>query len=335
MGASNDPETVIRYGPPPRRWQGLWVAIGILAFIPAVATVFMRLVPPTDDATAMSASFISYGVVAEVIAIVFFLIALIRSRRRWPLVIMTGLSTLLLVTQLAWIAPLFRSDHRTGAGASFTVATLNLYKGRADVGQLAARTKTADLVIVVEVTNTAAERIQKRLGDRFPHMTPKEPNRSRGVMILSRSRLSDPRPLSSPTPGWSATVRPGDAGAMNVVAAHPCNPLCGGGAWLRDNHAVLAKARSLPDRPTVIAGDFNSVPAHKTIRDFAADGFRSATDVAGGGWIPTYPDDSWLPPLLPIDHVLINDQLTATSIRPFSVDDTDHRGLITRLARTH
>ena len=40
------------------------------------------------------------------------------------------------------------------------------------------------------------------------------------------------------------------------------------------------------------------------------------------------------PPLIPIDHVMINAQLTATSVRTFAVDDTDHLGLIATLAGT-
>jgi endonuclease/exonuclease/phosphatase (EEP) superfamily protein YafD len=39
-----------------------------------------------------------------------------------------------------------------------------------------------------------------------------------------------------------------------------------------------------------------------------------------------------LPPLLPIDHVMINKELTATSIASFSITGTDHRGLFTTLA---
>lgn len=103
---------------------------------------------------------------------------------------------------------------------------------------------------------------------------------------------------------------------------------------MRDNHAVLAKAQTFNDDPTVIAGDLNSVNDHKTIRDFASHGFQSATKIAGAGWIPTYPADSVLPPLLPIDHVLINKRLTATSVHAFNVDGTDHRGLMARLAPT-
>jgi endonuclease/exonuclease/phosphatase (EEP) superfamily protein YafD len=61
-------------------------------------------------------------------------------------------------------------------------------------------------------------------------------------------------------------------------------------------------------------------------------GLKSATDVAGAGWLPTYPADRPLPPLLPIDHVMINKGLTATSVTSFAISGTDHRGLFATLA---
>jgi endonuclease/exonuclease/phosphatase (EEP) superfamily protein YafD len=293
----------------------------------------MRLVPPTDDATAMLAAFISYGVVTEVIAVVFFAIALLRARRRLPLAIMTGLSVLLLVMHLVWLAPLFRPDHRPAVGRSFTVVSLNMRHGHANIDQLANRAKSADVVILVEINTDAARRVRAQMGDRFAHTTPQDPATAHNVLILSRSRLTQTRGLPGQTPGWVATAHLPHVGAVHVIAAHPCNPLCGGGAWLRQNHALLHTAERFGDQPTVIAGDLNSVDQQKTIRDFAAHGYDSATDIAGAGWMPTYPANSWLPPLLPIDHVLVNDRLTAISIHSFGIDDTDHRGLIAQLAR--
>ena len=35
---------------------------------------------------------------------------------------------------------------------------------------------------------------------------------------------------------------------------------------------------------------------------------------------------------MPIDHVLIDEQLTATSVSTFQVDGSDHLGLLTTLA---
>lgn len=280
----------------------------------------------------MSASFISYGVIAEVIALVFFGIALIRSQRRLPLVIMTGLSALLLATQLAWIVPLFRSEDRPATSQRFTVATLNMHNGQANVDQVATRTKHADIVVLVEVTHKAAKKVRTRLSSRLSHQLPSHVRRPRGVLILSRFRLSHPQHLPSRTSGLAVKAKVPGTGSVNVVAGHPCNPLCGGGAWMRDNHAILKTARALKDRPTVIAGDLNSVHDHKTMRDFAAHGYQSATKVAGAGWIPTYPANSLLPPLLPIDHVLINRQLTAIAVHAFDVAGTDHRGVIARVA---
>jgi endonuclease/exonuclease/phosphatase (EEP) superfamily protein YafD len=38
--------------------------------------------------------------------------------------------------------------------------------------------------------------------------------------------------------------------------------------------------------------------------------------------------------LLPIDHVMINKDLTATSVTSFTVSGSDHRGLLATLALT-
>ena len=58
------------------------------------------------------------------------------------------------------------------------------------------------------------------------------------------------------------------------------------------------------------------------------------TATIGAGWMPTYPARRRLPPLLPIDNVLVNDRLTATSVTSFRVRRTDHLGLLATLAGT-
>ena len=88
------------------------------------------------------------------------------------------------------------------------------------------------------------------------------------------------------------------------------------------------------ERPTIVAGDFNADRRSRTDAAAARAGLKSATDVAGAGWLPTYPANRRFPPLMPIDHVLINSQLTATSITTFQIEGTDHLGLIAVLAGT-
>ena len=99
---------------------------------------------------------------------------------------------------------------------------------------------------------------------------------------------------------------------VRLVGTHPCNPYCGGGAFARD-HAVLEPTvrRTSPSRSSW-PGDLNAIDDHAPLLRLRADGMRSATDLVGAGWVPTYPSNRAFPPLLPIDHVLVDDQLTAT-----------------------
>ena len=95
---------------------------------------------------------------------------------------------------------------------------------------------------------------------------------------------------------------------------HPCNPYCGGGRWATEHRALRNAVAADLERPTIVAGDFNAVDDHGPMQQLRGLGLKSATDVLGAGWLPTYPANRRFPPLLPIDHVLVNDQLTATSI---------------------
>jgi endonuclease/exonuclease/phosphatase (EEP) superfamily protein YafD len=88
------------------------------------------------------------------------------------------------------------------------------------------------------------------------------------------------------------------------------------------------------DQPLIVAGDFNAVEDHGPMQALHRLGLKSATDVAGAGWLPTYPANRRIPPLLPIDHVLINEDLTASSVTSFALAGSDHRGLLATLAGT-
>jgi endonuclease/exonuclease/phosphatase family metal-dependent hydrolase len=110
--------------------------------------------------------------------------------------------------------------------------------------------------------------------------------------------------------------------------------LHGKGLWWSEHQALLDRAVQLDSRPEVIAGDFNATDDHLPMRELADHGFVSGADIVGAGWIPTYPSNPIIPPLIEIDHVLVDRRLTVTSLHRFRVDGTDHRGLIARIART-
>lgn len=319
--------------PEPRRFQALWVGIGLIAVIVGLAAASLYLVPPTDDTTAMSASFIPYGLPIDMIATIFFGIALVRARRRLVVGVLTMISVILLILQVIWIAPQFVADPRPVTSRPFTMISLNMKWGLANVGQLRAEAQKASLVVLVEVTPTAFKSVRSQLGHRFPYSVPDQITTGNQSLILSRYPLTDPRPLISTNQQWTASTTMPGIGRLNVIAAHPCNPLCGGHKWSREHAALLQRAEQLDNAPEVVAGDFNAIDDHGPMRAMYAHGFTSAADITGAGWMPTYPSDSrFYPPMLGIDHVLVNSRLTALSIGTFRIEGTDHLGLIARLA---
>lgn len=321
--------------PEPRRFQMLWFGIGLLALLPGLTAAFLYLVPPTDDASALTASFIPYGMIADLIAVIFFGVALIRARRRFALAVLTLVSVLLLILQLVWIGPQFRANPRPVTSRPFTLVSLNMKWGGADVEQIRAQAAHADLVVLVEVTPTAFASVRSELGSRFPYTAPDRITSGNQSLILSRHPLTDVRPLPSTNLQWTAATTIPGIGPINVIAAHPCNPLCGGQKWSSEHAGLLQRAEQLDGAPLVIAGDFNATNDHGPMRTMKRHGFVSATDITGAGWMPTFPSDGRvLPPMIQIDHVLVNSRLTALSIKTFRVDGTDHLGLITRLARS-
>ncbi len=322
--------------PEPRPFQAGWVAIGTLAIFPALTAAFLRLVPPTDDASALTASFIPYGVIAELICLICFGIAAVRARHRLVLGSLTGVSALLLVLQLIWLAPRFTADPRPVATPTFTVISLNMKLGQANIDQIRREAVQADIVILVEVTPQAYPAVRSAFADRFGFVVPGAAPLGVGTesMILSRYPLRDPQRLPATSPQWSATATIPGVGATTVLAAHPCNPLCGKGLWKIEHQTLLQRAEQLDTRPEVIAGDFNATDDHLPMRRLADRGFVSGADIVGAGWMPTYPANSVVPPLIQIDHVLVNDRLTVTSLDTFRVDNTDHLGLVARIAGT-
>jgi endonuclease/exonuclease/phosphatase (EEP) superfamily protein YafD len=320
--------------PEPRRFQALLVTFGILALFPGIAAAVLYLIPPTDDASAMSASFIPYGVLADLISLIAFGTAFVRARQRLALGLLSGLSALLLILQLVWISPQFVADDRPPTGTRFTLISLNLTVGRASVDQLRRQVAAADVVVLVEVTENAYLSISNALRDRFPYRTPPNADLRSGSMILSRFPLSEVRPLDAFFPQVSAATTVPGLGIVNVIATHPCNPFCDEGLWSSDHQKLLARADQLSDRPTVIAGDFNATRDHGPIRRLVDHGFTSGTDIVGAGWQPTFPAGGRLPAMIEIDHVLVNDLLTVTSIHTVEVAGADHLGLVARLART-
>ena len=319
-----------------RRRTSVFLAPALVLLVPSVAATLLRVLPPTDDTGAMLASFVPYGLLTYVLALLLLLVALVRSHRRAPLTLLTVVVAGLTCLHLSWLAPFFVPDHRPVVGPSFTLYTQNVHLGEADTTRMAEVASGADVVVLEETTQAFLTRLQTSAWDaRFPYAVGDLTGSPSDTTVFSRFPLSDAHVLAGSTgTQWLTTLTVPGRTPVRLVGAHPCNPYCGGGAFARD-HALLEQAVLANDaEPLVVAGDLNAIDDHAPLLRLRADGLRSATDLVGAGWVPTYPADRSFPPLLPIDHVLVDDQLTATALRTVRVHGSDHLGLVATLAGT-
>ena len=97
------------------------------------------------------------------------------------------------------------------------------------------------------------------------------------------------------------------------------------GAW------ALAKLAH-PSTPTIVMGDCNATMQHPTFRAMLAQsGLRDASLYLKAGSHPTFPSGRLLPPLIEIDHILTDGDLTAESMNAHRISGSDHRALIAQL----
>lgn len=319
-----------------RRGQGLLVTLAALFAAPALVATFLRLVPPRDDATALLASFIAYGILGYAVSLLLLLVALLRARRRRVLGALTVAVTLLGVLHGSWLAPLFVADERPVTTRAFTLMSLNMYNGGAKPAEVVAQAQQADVVILIEATPEGL-RALKPLGwdAMFPYSVGDLKDIVSDTSIYSKFPLSKGTLLGRTSfQQWQTAVQVPELGTIQLFAVHPCNPYCGNNRWASEHDELRRRLGPSLSGPVVVAGDFNAVDDQGPLQRLRSAGLRSGADLTGAGWMPTYPANRSFPPLLPIDHVLVSPRLTVTSIRSFAVTGSDHRGLLATIAGT-
>jgi len=309
----------------------------------ASALLVTRLVPPRllpvqPDTWAMITAFTDFAAPGYLLAAATAgaAVALRPGRSR---VVLVALCVTATAAQGLLLAPRWIADPAPTTAGSFTVLALNSRLGQADPAALAAAARTADVVVLTAATAPQLRALAATgLTTRLPHRNagPLPSGGASGTAVLSRFPVTSTRRLSPGLEHQSWVCRidlPGLEPALTVVAVHPARPRAGGTRWRPEQDDLRA---ALPTSgPRLLAGDFNAVASHPTQRALGRDGWHSAVDQSGAGWVPTYPaDSSRLPPLIDIDHVFVTDGLQATRVRSVSVVGTDHLGLLVTVAVT-
>ena len=152
--------------------------------------------------------------------------------------------------------------------------------------------------------------------------------------IWIRIEPSDTSPITAVIPAADVpgVCFPIDAmRGITFVSAHPKSPMRGCRDWSAGIIGLgeLATSQKQGDI-TVVLGDLNSGTDHPSFRKLLDAGFQDAALTEAKGRRATFP--SWLPwPRLILDHILFTAGLTASDVRSFTVNGTDHLALAATL----
>ena len=305
----------------------MW-AVCLLLALSAVTLTIARMSGSERTTAVQVQAFAPLAIPLYAALVLVLLVVLLRADQRTLPGVAALLATALLTVHVTWVAPLVRAE-AAPPGEPLTVMSANLWRGRADVGEVLAVARESDvsLLVLEEVRPAALARLEVAgVAESFPYRVG-DPG---DTMVLSRSPLTEPEPLLDGTGSWAVTWQ-----GRRVYAVHSSYPRRNAD-WRRDLAELAQAARA--ERPDLMLGDFNATRDHRPFRTLLDVGYRDAAEQAGAGWQPTWPAPGTtrqmgvlLPPTVAIDHVLVGPGLVAASTHTRVVGGTDHQALVARL----
>lgn len=315
-----------------------WLLVGlvvVLVLVPAGALTVARIVQPPGGAWVRLVAFTPYAFALYATALVLLVVAWSRSRGPWRPV--TGTCTLVAVAGVVmhgfWLAPAYvGSAEPAASGDRLRVMTANLMLGQAAPSQVVevAVEEDVDVLVLQEVDDRSLARMRAAgLDDVFAHSAGEPAAGASGTVVLARRPVRQVTALDTGFGGYQVVVE-----GVTLLAVHPRPPTGDVQDWTED-HRTIRRAAHERATPTMIVGDLNATTDHRVVRELIGRGYRDAATEAGSRWQPTWPADGEMrlfgvpvPPMLALDHVLVNDALHAVRTESVSVDGTDHRALL-------
>ncbi|MCF8612211.1 endonuclease/exonuclease/phosphatase family protein [Gordonia sp. HY285] len=302
-----------------------WTAniIGTVALIVAAVALALYFWP-TSQVPVVAIASVSPVIVG--VSVVLALACLSATRAWWRV----GFAVAVAVAAIGVQAPYFAAADAP-SGEPITVLTSNVMFGEGDVEELArlVRDNRVDVLAVQELTSDEADRIAaSSIADDLPHAFVRAGSGAEGTALYSRHPLSDeveyPRFVFNQL---SAVVAVPGRGDVQVFALHPVPPTITP-QWESELGRIDEIVHDAPEnRPVIAMGDFNSTLDHARFRQLLTGGYRDAGEIAGVGWLPTYPTDKWFPAIVGIDHVLVRG-LSAADVTSHDVPGTDHKAVL-------
>jgi endonuclease/exonuclease/phosphatase (EEP) superfamily protein YafD len=319
-----------------RRWlRVLTLVVASALLIVAALGVVGHLIAVHNHVLMVMAVAAPYLMLAAPIGLVVAAVG-----RHW---VLSGVALAVVAGCVILQAPLFISsgEPEPGRAQGLTMMTANLRLGLADAPALVetARRNGVDVLTTQELTADAVQRLNVAGLDRLlPYHSVDARDRASGVGVWSRFPITTSQRIGGYEFAFVAAriAVPGVTAEPIVAAVHMPGPWPQPVAdWAHDLGQLPTTLKTIAEvgggGAVLVGGDFNATPDVAQFRRLLRDGYHDAADQAGAGVTRTYPGDSWLPPVIAIDHVLTHGAV-ATSVRTVSIEGSDHRGLVSRIS---
>lgn len=224
---------------PRLRRQGWLVALGLMAAAPALVATGLRVLSPGSERLAKLASFIPYGLVFWLPALILLAVAAIRAWRhgasgRVALGALSLACAAGLAATVAWQAPAFIPDGRPATTRPVTVVSLNVAQA-ADPEATARAVSGADVVVFAEAHRGWVDSLPERFRAEFRYLAPADGSggeRDADTVVFSRHPIVSaealPRATSSSGRRSSASRSSGRFGWWpSTPAIRTAGPACG------------------------------------------------------------------------------------------------------------
>ncbi len=206
------------------------------------------------------------------------------------------------------------------------VAQMNVFQPNDDHAEVlaAAIATNADVISFQEVNPVWAMVLQQGLAERYPfqHLVPG--NNCYGIALFSRLpfRRVETLPLLS-RPMLCAEVDT-PAGPVRLLSVHATSP--GSYAHFVERNAQLDRLATIVNgsaMPLVLFGDLNTVSWDQALEQLCArTGLREHPENIDATW----PSLGGLA-LIPLDHILVTQELVVGGLDMFTISGSDHRGV--------
>lgn len=262
------------------------------------------------------------------------------AKRKWLLLIAALVFAIAVGPELWTLRP---RVHSKSSRQTLTLMSINLMYGKGDVSALLAQIEreSPDLIVFQEWTPEGATSLRQSIARTFPHSVEEPRDDAFGQAVFSRHTFVEQPKVYPPLDGFhepQITVAiEHDGKPMRVTNVHLLPPVSGS-YFAQQRHGASELARwqadaARPDRPDVLAGDFNATFFSGIISTILSAGMRDAQRESGWWRGSTWPRVGALAymPGLQLDHVLLGSRVHCEEAHVGGDFGSDHRPVIVRL----